>query len=103
MPVGDNQTVRALSGKYIRPDDLAPHQAVQLGAFSAIRASECPWVSSAKYAASAGLKLTSVDGSKYTASDGVGWLKSFVRENVVKTDETASGGSKLLVPDHHNS
>ena len=47
--------------------------------------------------------MTSVDGPKYTASDGVGWLKSFVRENVVKTDETASGGSKLIVQDHHNS
>ena len=47
--------------------------------------------------------MTSVDGPKYTASDGAGWLKSFVRESVVETDETASGDSKLIVPYHHNS
>ena len=38
--------------------------------------------------------------SKVYRTGGVGWLKSFVRENVVETDETASGGSKLIVPYH---
>jgi len=49
------------------------------------------------------LRVTSVDGPKYTVADGVGWLKSFVRESVVETDDTAAGGSKLIVPYHHNS
>jgi hypothetical protein len=38
-----------------------------------------------------------------TPQFGVGWLKSFVRESVVETDEAASGGSKLIIPYQHNS
>ena len=48
------------------------------------------------------LQVTSVDGPRYTAAGGVGWLRSFVRESVVETGETAAGGLKLNIPYHHS-
>ena len=83
---------------------MEPQQAVHFGAFSANRASEGPKTSviGELVVLSRQLQVTSVDGPRYTAAGGVGWLRSFVRESVAEAGDTAAGGSKVDIPYHHS-